>query len=253
MPPLHLRLLPPSLTLALGLALGFIAPPAAAFCVLYMGWVLLAERRLPFWLWWCGGLAGGIALAAHLLPGFQPLALWSPRLLSPDAPPYGLRLSWDKLLLGLTLLAWWLGRPPVAQRKAWAAWPVAAATLLLVPPPALALGVVDWQPKWPQGWWLWLVVNLSVAVLAEELLFRAWLQSALTARLGAVAGIGLTALLFGAAHAPFSPAFALVAGCAGLGYGLVFHLGARLWPAVALHGAVNTLHFLLLSYPLRAS
>lgn len=251
MPP-HLRLSLPILALAPGLAFGFIAPLTAAICALYIGWVLLAERRLPLWLWWSGGLAGGIALAAHLLPGFQPLTLWPPRLLSPDAPPYALRLSWDKLLLGLTLLAWWLGRPPTAGYNPRAAWPVAIATLLLAPLLALALGVVAWQPKWPHGWWLWLVLNLGVTVLAEELLFRAWLQSALSMRLGASAGILLTALLFGAAHAPFSPGFALVAGVAGLGYGLVFHLSGRLWPASALHGAVNTLHFLLLSYPLRA-
>ncbi|MDX5373251.1 MAG: CPBP family intramembrane metalloprotease [Pseudomonadaceae bacterium] len=253
MPPLHLRLLPPSLALALGLALGFISPLALSFCVLYMGWVLLAEARLPFWLWWSGGLAGGVALAAHLLPGFQPLGLWPPRPLSPDAPPYALRLSWDKLLLGLTLLAWWLGRPPRPRYAARRLWAVAGVTLLTVPLLALALGLVAWQPKWPADGWLWLAVNLGVTVLAEELLFRAWLQGALTARLGAVAGIGLSALLFGAAHAPFSPLFALVAGIAGLGYGLVFHLGGRLWPAVALHAAVNTLHFLLLSYPLRVT
>src|SRR5690606_32722377 len=118
---------------------------------------------------------------------------------------------------------------------------------------ALALGLVAWQPKWPADGWLWLAVHLGATVLADELLLRAWLPGALTARLGAVAGIGLSALLVGAAHAPFSPLFALVAGIAGLGYGLVFHLGGRLWPAVALHAAVNTLHFLLLSYPLRVT
>ena len=99
--------------------------------------------------------------------------------------------------------------------------------LLLVPLLAMALGVVGWQPKWPQQLWLWLAVNLGVAVLAEELLFRAWLQSALVMRLGAVGGVALTALLFGAAHAPFSPLFAVVAAVAGLGYGLVVHLSGR--------------------------
>ena len=37
----------------------------------------------------------------------------------------------------------------------------------------------------------------------------------------------------------------------GLGYGLVFHLSGRLWPAMALHLAVNLCHVLLLTYPLR--
>ena len=87
--------------------------------------------------------------------------------------------------------------------------------------------------------------------MAEELLFRGILQRWLVQRLGAVAGIGLTALLFGAAHWPFSPLFAAVAVLAGLGYGLVFHVSGRLWPAMALHLAVNLCHVLLLTYPLR--
>ena len=192
-------------------------------------------------------------MAAHLLPGFQPTPLWPARQLSDDAPPYALRLSWDKLLLGLTLLAWWLGqpsRPTIHHRLAALA---GLLTLLAVPLAALALGLVGWQPKWPQQLWLWLAVNLGVAVLAEELLFRAWLQPALVARLGTVAGLIATALLFGAAHLPFSPLFALVAVLAGLGYGLVFHCSGRLWPAVTLHAAVNLSHVLLLSYPLRSA
>jgi hypothetical protein len=214
---------------------------------------LLGEKHLPGWLWWSGGLLGGLTLAAHLLSGFTALPLASPQHLSPDAPPYTLRLSWDKLLLGTTLLAWWLGRPRSSGRPTHSCIPIFLATTLAIPLLALALDLVAWQPKWPQLLWPWLAVNLGVAVLAEELLFRAWLQPALNRHLGNSAGVALTALLFGAAHIPFSPLFALVAGIAGLGYGLVFQISGRLWPALALHGSVNLLHFLLLSYPLRVS
>ena len=51
---------------------------------------------------------------------------------------------------------------------------------------------------------------------------------------------------------PFGVGFALLASVAGLGYGLAFHCaGDRLWVAVSLHGLLNCLHLLLLSYPLR--
>lgn len=249
--PLHLRLLLPAFTLALGHALGFIQPVGlllgTAACVL----ILLGERRLPAWLWRALVLVAGVALAAHLLPGFSPWTLWQPRQISPDAPPYALRLSWDKLLLGTALLAWWLGQPcrPVIS-PARALW-VCLLTLLAVPVLAIALGLVAWQPKWPEGLLLWLLVNLGVAVLAEELLFRGVLQPALVQRFGAWPGLLLTAALFGAVHLPFSPLFAVLAGLAGLGYGLAFHYSGRLSLAVALHGAVNLLHLSLLSYPLR--
>lgn len=249
--PLHLRLLLPTLGLALGFALDFIQPVGLACGGLFAGFLLFAQGHLPKKLWWTLSFLASIALAAHLLPGFQPWQLWPPRQLSADAAPYALRLSWDKLLVGLTLFAWWLGQKTTTafqpQRVGW----VVLITLLAVPLLALALGLVDWQPKWPAGLMLWLLVNLGVAVLAEELLFRTWLQPALVAGLGTWPGIVLTASLFGAVHVPFSPLFALVAGVAGLGYGLAFHYSGRLSVAMALHGAVNLLHLLLLSYPLR--
>jgi len=249
--PLHLRLLIPALGLALGFAFGFIRPIGLACGVLFIAALLFGEGRLPHILWWGLSFTGCIALAAHLLPGFNPLPLWPERPLSADAPPYALRLSWDKLLVGLTLLAWWLARPHSGKALPQRVWLVALATLLVVPTLTLGIGLAGWQPKWPDQLWLWLLVNFGVAVLTEELLFRAWLQPALVSRLGAWPGVLLTAALFGALHLPFSPLFAVVATVAGLGYGLAFHYSGRLSVAVALHGTVNVLHLLLLSYPLK--
>jgi hypothetical protein len=251
--PLHLRLLLPTLGLGLGVGLGFIQPAGLAAGLLFIALLLGADRVLPERLWWCLSLVACFALAAHLLPGFAPWTLSMPRQISSDAAPYALRLSWDKLLVGLSLLAWWLGQPDTRATRPQRAWAVALLTLAGIPLLALALGLVGWQPKWPEGVWLWLAVNLGVAVLAEELLFRGLLQTRLIGWLGVWPGILLTALLFGAVHAPFSPLFAVVAGIAGLGYGLVFHYSGRLSLAVALHGAVNLSHLLLLSYPLRLS
>lgn len=236
--------------LAFGGALGQISLIGLLLGFLFVLWLACSPRIAP-WLWRCVTLLSSLALAAHLLPGFTPLPLSEPLAYSPDARPVLLRLSWDKVLAGLGLLGWWLQEP----RHVPARWPavllVSLLTLLLVPLAALGLGVVGWQPKWPEQLALWLALNLSGAVLAEELLFRGLLQRWLVQRLGAVAGLGLTALLFGAAHWPFSPLFAAVAVLAGLGYGLVFHLSGRLWPAMALHLAVNLCHVLLLTYPLR--
>ena len=247
----HLAPLIPTLWLGFGLAIGTIGYLGLALGAAFVALVLLGERRLPGWLWRTLVLLASIALAAHLVPGFTPSQLWSPRTISPDAPAYALRLPWDKALVGLTLLAWWLGRPSPARGDWRRALPIGLTTLLLTPLAAWLIGVVAWQPKWPDGLMLWLAVNLGVAVLAEELLFRGLLQPALIARLGTWPGLLLTAALFGAAHLPFSPAFALVATLAGLGYGLVFQRSGQLRWAIALHAGVNLLHFLLLSYPLR--
>lgn len=248
-----LRLLLPISALVSGFSLGFIQLPGVAVGLLLVGWVLFARHWVAPGYWAALSLLGCLALAAHLLPGFTATPLWPARQLSEDAAPYALRLSWDKLLVGLTLLVWWLGERRPTPALSYRVWLTAGLTLLSVPLLALALGLVAWQPKWPAQLWLWLAVNLGVAVLAEELFFRGLLQTRLVSWLGAWAGIGLTALLFALVHIPFSPLFALVAGIAGLGYGLIFHFSGRISLAIGLHLAVNLTHLLLLSYPLRIS
>lgn len=243
--------LAPALVLLSGLLAGGIQPLGLLLGALFSAWLLYPPRVLPSGLWTVVSLLAGTALAAHLLPGFSPLTLTEPRPLSADAAPYAVRLHWDKLLLGAALLAWWWRQPRTPAGRVAPLLLCVLLTLLLVPALALALGVVAWQPKWPVELWPWLAINLGVTALAEELLFRGLLQGALVRRLGVVRGIALGAALFGLAHAPFSAGFALAAGLAGLGYGWALQLSGRLWPAVLLHAAVNLVHFLLLSYPLR--
>ncbi|MCQ4348770.1 CPBP family intramembrane metalloprotease [Pseudomonas stutzeri] len=244
-------LLPPTVLLAGALA-GGIQPLGVLLGALFAIWVLHPPRQLTAGSWLVATLLAGAALAAHLVPGFAPLALGAARPFSADATPYALRLHWDKLLLGAVLLAWWLHQPRAPASRTGQAWGCALLTLLAVPALALALGVVAWQPKWPPELALWLALNLGVTALAEELLFRGLLQGALVERLGAARGIAVGAALFGLAHLPFSTGFAIAAALAGLGYGWVLRLSGRLWAAVLLHGTVNLVHFLLLSYPLRS-
>lgn len=240
----------PVLWLMAGAAMGAVSSQGMLVGGAFLLW-LASHERIPAVLWRSVALLLSLALGAHWLPGFVPLPLSDALVYSPDAKPVLLRLSWDKVLVGLGLLVWWVQQP----RDTAAHWPavakVSVLTLLMVPAVAWALNLVGWQPKWPPQFGLWLALNLFGAVLAEELVFRGLLQTWLVQRMGALAGIGITALLFGAVHAPFSPMFAVVAGLAGLGYGAAFHLSGRLWPAMALHLAVNVCHVLLLTYPLR--
>ncbi len=248
--PLIPRLLLPCFPLLAGVLMGHIQPIGLLLACLFIA-LVLAPMRLPQWLWSLLVIVASVLLAAHLLPGFAPWQLAEPQRISADALPYLLRLSWDKLLVGCTLLAWWLGLPSKPAQRPTLLAPIFILTLLAVPGLALLLGVVAWQPKCPDMLGSWLAVNLAVDVLAEELLFRGILQPRLIGWLGMWPGLLVTALLFGAVHIPFSPTFAVVAAVAGLGYGLAMQVSGRLSMAIALHGQVNLLHFTLLSYPLR--
>ncbi|CEG50856.1 CPBP family intramembrane glutamic endopeptidase [Stutzerimonas kunmingensis] len=239
----------PVVALSLGLALGMIEPVGALAVLLFAGW-LVAQPHIPYSPWLFGTLLGALLLAAHLLPGFSPLPLGPPQDLG-GASAWQLRISPGKAMVAALLLAWWLGQPRTDWRSIRLTLLASGACLILVPLLALASGVLGWQPKGPALFLPWLLINLGITCLAEELIFRGLLQRALVGRFGAVAGIGLATALFGAAHLPAGFGFAGLATLAGLGYGLAFHYsGDRLWVAVFLHGAVNSLHLLLLTYPL---
>ncbi|AGA85912.1 CPBP family intramembrane glutamic endopeptidase [Stutzerimonas stutzeri] len=240
----------PLLALLAGLAAGLIDASAALATLAFAGW-LTVQPRLPGPLWLIGALLGSLLLAAHLLPGFTPLPIGPPQDLG-GAAPWQLRISPDKAMVAALLLAWWLGQPRTAWRSIRLTLLASGACLILIPLLALVSGVLGWQPKWPALFLPWLLINLGITCLAEELIFRGLLQRELVRRFGAAIGIGLASVLFGAAHLPAGAGFAGLATLAGLGYGLAFHYaGDRLWVAVLLHGAVNSLHILLLTYPLR--
>jgi hypothetical protein len=240
----------PALALLAGLTAGLIEPIGALAALALAAWLML-QPRLPGPLWLFGALLGALLLAAHLLPGFTPLPIGPPQDLG-GAAPWQLRLSPDKAMVAALLLAWWLGQPRAHWRSAWLTLFAAAACLLFVPLLALTTGVLGWQPKWPALFLPWLLISLGITCLAEELIFRGLLQRELVRRFGVAFGIGLATVLFGAAHLAAGWGFALLAALAGLGYGLAFHYaGDRLWVAVLLHGAINSLHLLLLTYPLR--
>ncbi|WP_175028113.1 CPBP family intramembrane glutamic endopeptidase, partial [Burkholderia seminalis] len=122
---------------------------------------------------------------------------------------------------------------------------------------ALAFGMVGWAPKWPASGWLWLVNNLLLVTLAEEALFRGYVQGGLTRTLrafswGPWAALATGAVLFGAAHAAGGWQWIVLGTLAGAGYGLAWRRGGLLAAAIA-HAGLNVVHFGLFTYPMLAA
>lgn len=243
----------PILFLLTGFFSGHIALLTAAVCLLFIFWVIYAERWVPGFIWWPISVVACAMLALlHYLPGFIPMQLWPLQPPPLDAPPTrALWLSWDKALVGLTLLAWWMRRPKQPVISADLAALAFALTFFFVPLLSLITGIASWQPKWPEVFWFWLALNIGVVSLTEEAFYRGLIQGVLSQVMGPWAGIIIATVIYSGLHLLISPAYALVAGVSGLGYGLVLHFSNRLSLAVLLHASINTVHFLLLSYPLR--
>lgn len=203
-------------------------------------------------------LALAILLFLHWLPGFHnPLVI--PRAaLTPDAVPFGMYLNLDKPLVAFWVI---LAATPVmagASTRATlaAALAACAAAIAACLGLALILGVVGWAPKWPESGWLWLVNNALLVTLAEEALFRGYVQQRLTQwwrghRWGATAALLTAAILFGLAHYAGGWQWMLLAGIAGVAYGVAYRYGG-LTAAVLAHLGLNAAHYGLFTYPMRA-
>lgn len=256
MPLLHwiaLLLLGFGYTLALTYgSLGLAALPAL-LALLCSAW--LARRRVR-WQQTLGHalfIALAVALALHWLPGFNGARVIDKVVLSEGAIPFSMYLNLDKPLIGAWLL---LACPWLVMLRlrglATSLGVILPLTLLACLGGAWSLGLVAWAPKWPDQAWLWLLNNLLLVSLTEELLFRGYIQGGLQ-RLFRHDGLALiaAALLFGLAHLGGGWQWFYLASLAGVGYGLAYRHGG-LTAAVLCHVVVNLVHFAGFTYPMLA-
>lgn len=210
-----------------------------------------------------GGLVllGGCALFLHGLPGFANPKLFSDLKLSPDAVPYSKYLNFDSALIGLGILGF--GHRRLNGIAEWGAMlrraaPVMLTTLLLVMLLSLWLSYVRWQPKWTELFIFWAWGNLFFTCIAEEAFFRGFIQKHLLlvlsdSRSGTVIALFGASILFGLAHWTGGIHYVLLATMAGMGYGLAYHRTQHIEASILTHFLLNSLHFLLFTYPVLAS
>ncbi len=249
------------LSLGYGLAIAyghFSLPVVVTFALLIMAGICVTQfqQRAVIGFGHCLFIALALALASHWLPGFFSERVIAAQRLTPQSAPFSMYLNLDKPLIGFWILLacpWLLRNVAIGQ--------VAKTTLITLPgtafvclSTAMALGLIGWDPTWPAKSSLWLANNLLLVTLTEELLFRAYIQGGLQRLFkplpyGSTLALGCAALLFGLAHVGSGWQWALLAGLAGVGYGLAFRLGG-LPAAVVTHFGVNLVHFSFFTYPM---
>jgi uncharacterized protein len=217
-----------------------------------------ARRRLASGAWAVAILAFGLLLGMHALPGFHNFLVLDKVVLSSGAAPYTLYLNFDKTLVGVFILGL-CNQPLLARTKGWAealrrAAPIVPIHIALVAAGATAIGYLTWQPKWTPIFWLWAAVNLFFVCLSEEAFFRAFIQRELSTalrstRAGNVIAIAVSAGLFGLAHFGGGVSYVVLATAAGLGYAIVYQRTRSIEMSMLAHFALNTVHFLLFTYP----
>lgn len=197
-------------------------------------------------------------LALHALPGFNSFVIVKQVVLSPGAAPYTFDLNFDKALVGIFILGIiyrrLLRKPPQWRTALRRAAPIILLNATVIALGALVLGYSAWQPHASSLFAIWATSNLFSTCLAEEGLFRAFilgeLRSALAGyRWGTGLAIAVSAISFGLAHAAGGPAYVALAALAGVGYSLAFHRSNSVEMSMLAHFTLNSLHFLLFTYP----
>lgn len=195
---------------------------------------------------WC------VMLFVHLIPGFNNLQVLNKVTAGPLSAPFSMYLNLDK---PLALFALFLAYPFLLGSEAKGR--VKPALLVMIPllsllPIAAMLGALKPELSLPSWWWLFALNNLILTCVAEEALFRGFVQQSLSRRFDWRLGLVIASILFGLAHFAGGPLLMVFATLAGPGYGLVFHFTGRLWCAVLAHFLFNFCHLVFFTYPILA-
>lgn len=233
-----------------------------AICVLHWRNVSSKEWLNTTWIFLIAAMA--IGFASHSIPGFHNIRVFDGILISPHAVPFTMYLNFDKTIAAV-ILAMASGllfkqTGSFGMKAARETVVISAFCISLLIPLAILSGYVNFEPKFPETFWLWAFNNLLFVCFAEEVIFRGLIQTHLIQmanrrQISPLIPIFISALLFAVAlpgHYHGGPLLMAFATFAGVFYGYAYYRTNRLESAILVHFMVNVCHFLLFSYPMTA-
>jgi membrane protease YdiL (CAAX protease family) len=202
-----------------------------------------------------------VAMSNHFAPGFHNFPIFQSVQFSPDSIPFTMYLNFDKTLVGFFIYLFFLRghqRLVFTKTHLLISAKTLAILLVLIVPFAFVIRYIRIDPKLPQLGWIWILNNIFFVCLAEESLFRGFIQKELSnifpkQKIWTVTAIAITAVLFGLAHYKGGFAYIALATIAGGFYGYAYQRTNRIESAILVHFGLNAIHFLFFSYPALAS
>jgi uncharacterized protein len=253
------------ITFALVIAASVIALPFAQ--ISFAGWFVVLILGLSLWLpqkfRWRGWkliasstvfIVLAEAMSHHFAPGFNNLAVVRGVRLSESSIPFSLYLNFDKAVVGIFLLLFYLRPMNLTGFRAnhlRIAGVVLGALILSMIPLSWIFNYARFDVKFPAITWIWLLNNLLFVCMSEEALYRGFVQGGLMKFkiLPAWLPLVVGAVGFGLHHFKGGPAYMLFATIAGLFYGYAFYKTRRLESSILVHFSFNCVHFFFFSYP----
>ncbi|EAA2950152.1 CPBP family intramembrane metalloprotease [Salmonella enterica] len=196
-------------------------------------------------------LLASVGLMLHVIPGFHNLRILDNVRVGPESAPFSMYYNFDKAIIPFVLIICIKSLFATDARQHTSHWYwlilVAAVPALLII--ALLLGKLKFEFHHPEWLFQFVLANIFFVSLAEEALFRGYLQQRLSSVISPVPALIISSLLFGIMHYVGGSMIIIFSSLAGLIYGIAWMLSGRLWVAVFFHFGLNLCHLLFFTYP----
>ncbi|EPN2806502.1 CPBP family intramembrane glutamic endopeptidase [Serratia marcescens] len=197
-------------------------------------------------------VTSAIGLTMHFLPGFNNLKVLDAVYVGPLSAPFTMYYNLDKALIPFILLACLptlFKSKPTQPPKRWF-WVLLILSIPVLLTFAVYIGGLRFESHNPEWLWQFILANVFFVSLAEEALFRGYLQQRLTNFIPPYVSLIVASFLFGALHYSGGYQLMLFAGLSGVIYGLAWMWSGRLWIATLFHFGLNLTHLLFFTYPI---
>ncbi len=253
--------------LLLAFAYGLIEPIGILAMVVFWGLCEFHWRR-PAQKQWIGFvrfvfiMLFALAFANHIIPGFNNLKVFDTIQFSSLSSPFTMYLNIDKTMAAVILLAssrmLFINKHAFGYKSTFVCIKVAVLCVVTLMSLAMLSGYITYDPKLPEGAWLWMLNNLLFVCFAEEVIFRGMVQDHLTkffhrCSIPSFVSIIIASFLFATTllgHLQGGLSYIGFVIIAGLFYGYAYEKTQRLEAAMGVHFVMNLCHFLLFTYPM---
>ncbi|MCP4971404.1 MAG: CPBP family intramembrane metalloprotease [Arcobacter sp.] len=198
-----------------------------------------------------------ILLFTHNIIGFENWKIIDNIILSDSSIPYSLYLNFDKAIIGLFIIA--LSIKTICNKDEWfkmlkTAIPLTVLAMATIYSLAYIMNFVAIDIKFPNMIFIWIFANLFFVCVAEEALFRGFMQKNIQSKLsnfkyGNSISLILVSFIFGLAHFPGGLNYIILSTIAGLFYGYVYQKTKNIEASILMHFIVNLGHIIFFSYP----
>ncbi len=206
-------------------------------------------------------LLTGTLAYTYAIPGINNWFIVKDIILSEGAIPHSIYFWFDISLIGFSTLLFGVKKEKSIKDLIIKLKPIVKLIpimLFSIISLSLIMNYVVWDPKSTVYFWPWALSNLLFTCVTEEAIFRRFFQDGFKTlfknnKYKNTIAITLASLLFGLAHFAGGIKYIILASIAGGFYGYAYHKTKRIEASICCHFILNSIHFLLFTYPVLES